>query len=573
MSYTENTYTPHIPLSSGEPLWEWNVASDDFFLSRGAREALCLSPENVPATMKDFLPHITPSCLSMFHARRNALLNGASGSLLESTYSFNGIYVWERMIVLERDIDGRALSVMGYCTVSPSHPAARFLPPKADAAIAAQDGTGYWHCSLQDGLLYLDACCAALLGYSPAIPIMKNLNEWRQRLHPGDRGTLYRHQLIFERSTLGDAFTDLIRLRLENGVYAHMIARGSVLERDFQGQALQLAGTLRSATAIRHSGNETRLERTRLLFAVNSSGDGLWDWDVTSGDIYFSPSYLAMLGHTTETLPGRIDSWRENIHPDDTEKVTAQLQPRLQSPHNGDTYECTYRLRHADGRWIWILDRGYVTHRNNRGQATHMVGMHTNITSSQSDRDRLEELVKNDPLTGLRSRTFFQAEMDRLEREGIRPVSIIFCDVNGLKLINDYLGHEEGDKLLHRAAQLLRQTLRVSDCVARTGGDEFVVLLPGCTAERAGEILGQMERHIAEVNAAGGHDDMPVLLSLGAATATSPDTALADVLGDADKRMLHTKAVHRANAHRHIKDWIERHTTATVSLEDNRCAV
>ena len=334
-----------------------------------------------------------------------------------------------------------------------------------------------------------------------------------------------------------------------------------------------MAGTLRSATIVRHSGNKARLERTRLLFAINSSGDGLWDWDVTSGDIYFSPSYLAMPGYTTAAFPGRIDSWRGSIHPDDAAKVAAELRPRLESPHDGDTYECTYRLRHADGRWIWILDRGYVTHRNNQGQATHMVGMHTNITSSQGDRDKLEELVKNDPLTGLCSRTFFQMEMERIEKEGLRPVSIIFCDVNGLKLINDYLGHEEGDKLLHRAAQLLRQALRATDCVARTGGDEFVILLPGCSAERAGEILGQMERHIAEANAAATDDAMPVLLSLGAATAASPGASLADALDNADKRMLYTKSLHRDIAHRHVKDWIERHTSATVSLEDERYAV
>ena len=82
-----------------------------------------------------------------------------------------------------------------------------------------------------------------------------------------------------------------------------------------------------------------------------------------------------------------------------------------------------------------------------------------------------------------------------------------------------------------------------------------------------------MERHIAEANAAATDDAMPVLLSLGAATAASPGASLADALDNADKRMLYTKSLHRDIAHRHVKDWIERHTSATVSLEDERYAV
>lgn len=104
----------------------------------------------------------------------------------------------------------------------------------------------------------------------------------------------------------------------------------------------------------------------------------------------------------------------------------------------------------------------------------------TNITTAQTERDRLEELVKNDALTGLRSRAYCNLEAERIEKNGIRPVCVISCDITGLKMVNDNLGHAAGDELLAEAATLLRKPLRLTDCVARMGGDEFVVLLPGC---------------------------------------------------------------------------------------------
>lgn len=110
----------------------------------------------------------------------------------------------------------------------------------------------------------------------------------------------------------------------------------------------------------------------------------------------------------------------------------------------------------------------------------------TNITTAQTERDRLEELVKNDALTGLRSRAYCNLEAERIEKNNIRPVCVISCDITGLKMVNDNLGHAAGDELLAEAATLAAQASAAYGLRGAHGGDEFVVLLPAARRTRAG---------------------------------------------------------------------------------------
>lgn len=201
-----------------------------------------------------------------------------------------------------------------------------------------------------------------------------------------------------------------------------------------------------------------------------------------------------MLGYTAEQFPGRLETWKEKIHPDDLKKIVEPQRKLADSPKYGDTFECTYRLKRLDGSYAWILGRGYVTHRDAKGRATRIVGLHTNITASQADRDYFEKLAQNDALTGLHSRTYFDIKLANIENKGIRPLCVISCDVNGLKLANDYMGHLVGDKLLQTVAALCKESVRTSDCVARMGGDEIVILLPTCPREAGEEILAKLRR-------------------------------------------------------------------------------
>jgi GGDEF domain-containing protein len=103
----------------------------------------------------------------------------------------------------------------------------------------------------------------------------------------------------------------------------------------------------------------------------------------------------------------------------------------------------------------------------------------TDITARKKAEAYLEFLGKHDALTRLRNRSFFDDELNRLERKNVQPVALLLLDLNGLKQVNDEQGHRAGDALLRRVGEVLGQAVEAPSTAARIGGDEFAVLIPG----------------------------------------------------------------------------------------------
>ena len=133
-----------------------------------------------------------------------------------------------------------------------------------------------------------------------------------------------------------------------------------------------------------HQVNKQLSERMEL--ALLGSNDGIWDWNILDNSVYFSPRWKEMLGYKDEELPNEVASWADRIHPDDVEETWADVYKNI----NGETehYENIHRLRHKDGHWVWIHDRGKVQ-LDESGQAVRMIGTHTDITEQKENQLKL----------------------------------------------------------------------------------------------------------------------------------------------------------------------------------------
>lgn len=279
-----------------------------------------------------------------------------------------------------------------------------------------------------------------------------------------------------------------------------------------------------------------RYSEEQLKLVLEGSSDGYCDWHIDKRIVNMSNRYCEILGYQQSELEQTPITIKNLVHPEDWPKVEAYLNNELMS--KSPTFEIEVRMLHKSGEWKWIRHRGKVVETNSNGYAARVTGTGTDITEKIQYMEQLRYANTHDQLTGLFNRSFFDAEIDRLNSSRMYPVSIVIADVDGLKLINDSLGHEAGDKLIQHAAKILRESFRSEDVVARIGGDEFAVILPTAEEHVAVEAIKRVVACIEEINLS--DKEHYFSISLGSATALNADQ-LGEALRLADSRMYYYK--------------------------------
>ncbi len=169
-------------------------------------------------------------------------------------------------------------------------------------------------------------------------------------------------------------------------------------------------------------------------------------------------------------------------------------------------------------------------------------GIIRDITETKKVADQLRYLSLHDRLTGLYNRAYFEEEMRRLESGRYDSVCIIMCDVDGLKLVNDALGHHAGDNLLIATANVLKESFRESDVIARVGGDEFAVLVANTDSNAIEKACQRIHDAAAKYNSA--NPILPLSISLGFAVSTGKPTIMGNLFKEADNNMYREKLQH-----------------------------
>ena len=280
-------------------------------------------------------------------------------------------------------------------------------------------------------------------------------------------------------------------------------------------------------------------EKLRLSCILEGTNVGTWEWNIQTNEASFNERWAEIIGYTlNELTPISIDTWRSRAHPDDLQRSSALLEKHFAGEL--DYYEAEVRMKHKEGHWIWVLDRGKVSSWSEDGKPLLMAGTHQEITQRKLAEEKIHHLATHDALTDLPS---IRLAQDRLEmainsthRSG-KKAAVLFIDLDGFKLVNDTLGHDAGNDVLKEVAYRLTHSVRDCDTVARVGGDEFLIILTEMHSQAdAGHIAEKVVKTVAKPFEYNGN---PVKLGVSIGVAMYPDDGFdgAELISRADNAM------------------------------------
>ncbi len=288
-----------------------------------------------------------------------------------------------------------------------------------------------------------------------------------------------------------------------------------------------------------------RVSEERYHLAAEGANDGIWDWDLREGRVFYSARWKDILGYAPDEIGDSPKEWFDRVSPVDAHRVRAELDAHLASDAQHLSLE--HAILHKDGSLRWVLCRGYAL--RHQGEVLRIAGSLTDLTERRRWEEKLEREALYDKLTDLPNRKVF---MDRLGRAFVRgrrsgnpAFSVMFIDIDHFKTINDTYGHPIGDLILKEIALRLSKAIRQVDTVARIGGDEFVVLLDDASSND--QVIPVAERIMATcrqpVETTGG--EICPSLSIGVASACIHHKDGDEVIRDADVALYRAKSLGR----------------------------
>lgn len=309
-----------------------------------------------------------------------------------------------------------------------------------------------------------------------------------------------------------------------------------------QGQEYFLS-IARDISARRALEAETQGREEQIWFALNACADGLWDWEISSGTVYFSPQLKRMLGYGPEEMSPVLNTWKDNVHPDDLPMVIQSLEEHIQGKR--ERYEAVYRMRNRNKHYIWVHDLGTVSLRTSEGNPIRVTGMVKDITDYKQQEVKLLELAAYDELTRLRNRRecsrIFDKQLD-IARRNAQSLTLCLFDFDHFKQINDQYGHLAGDYVLKETASFLKKNLRRSDFLFRWGGEEFVLICVNNTLEATQQLAENLRAKLSNLPLTYEGLDIKITGSFGLASFPIHGDSQSELLLAADSALYRAKS-------------------------------
>ncbi len=393
---------------------------------------------------------------------------------------------------------------------------------------------GYFEVDLAGNFIYVNNVVPRILGYSKEE--LMGLNN-RDYSDPDTAKRVYKIFNTVYKQERPHAFFEWT-LKRKDGKEVYVETSVDLIY-DEEGNKKGFRGIMRDITHEKQMKRELREreEYYRIIFEGSGTAMIIVREDHTISRV--NHKFEKISGYKREELEGKI-KWTEFVHERDLPRMLSYNRMRKIDPKSVPReYEFTFLDRWKNKKYMLVnvslLPGGRI------------LGSFTDITSRKELEKKLLHLSFHDALTGIYNRCYFEEELTRLENNRNLPVALIIADLDGLKQINDTLGHKIGDKYIKESARILRNSVRKSDVVARIGGDEFGIILPSSDEDTVKRVINRIQCAVDDFNS-NNEKEFKINISFGFAISARDKLDKDLLFREADKAMYKNKQQRKAKA-------------------------
>lgn len=291
-------------------------------------------------------------------------------------------------------------------------------------------------------------------------------------------------------------------------------------------------------------------KQTLLKSLIDSVPDLIFYKDTSGVYLGCNTAFESFTGRREKDIIGCTD--RDIFHAGDAElfiKADAEMMSRKSSTRKEE------KLSYPDGTEV-IFETLKTPYYDSEGNIIGLIGISRDITERKVKEEKIRYISYHDIITGIYNRTYFDEMRTAFDKPENLPLSVIIGDVNGMKMINDAFGHVKGDKLLKEIANIINQCIREGDVVARTGGDEFTILMPRADGQTVKEVVDNIRALCKEMQLEE-NSEIYIDIALGYATKREPDDSLEKIIMLAEDLMYRRKLLEQKSLHNDYLTYIK----------------
>jgi diguanylate cyclase (GGDEF)-like protein/PAS domain S-box-containing protein len=529
--------------SSGDGMWDWNIADGSLFLTRRWKEMLGFAEDEIGSSIDEWEQRIHPDDKADTLVTLQGYLDGKIPNYIceHRVLAKDGSYKWirDRGIVTSRSEDDTPLRMIGMYTD---------ITDRKQMVLALQESEERFRnfANAAPVLIWVagtDKLCTwfneTWLAYTGRSFEQELGNGWIEGVLSEDLDRCL--EIYISHFDARQPFQMEYRLRGHDGKYHWFIDVGRP-RFDGQGDFVGYIGMLTDISERKAIEVELIENKQKLTEAQQIAHLGSWDWNVVDDQVTWSDEAAEIYVPDNKSVSPSFEGFKRSLHPEDFDMVMGAINATFDQDV---AYDIEHRVVSKLRGVKYVHARGKVF-RNADGKAIRLVGTVQDITERKTLEDELMRQAHHDYLTGLSNRGYFMEQGELELSRAIRyekSLSIFMIDIDFFKQVNDSHGHKVGDSVLKNLAEVCRQALRDFDIVGRVGGEEFAILLPETDKEAAAEVAERLREAIAisKVPLSTGELPLQYTVSIGLASLASKSDNLDVLLNSADKALYEAK--------------------------------